>query len=525
MTTGPSSTRKKQTKASPRKKVMADDLAPGKATEEISPIKKAPKKASSTKKSNEGSSLTGKVTESVSSVKKVIEKASPTDNLARKSSKTTERPALGPFLSVVVGLVLALAAFAFGVYLLRITSSTGENQTVDLLFFIDVIVIGVSTTFFLFGALTSYARYRGRNSLGTLELGGPVVVAALVVTGFYYLYHNQSPISLQIKVDGVANVSGTDASEYFDGSYVTTSIDDFRERLFLNQNGEAYLWKLSPSLRGTKIKVRAQIPDHTQVDIEKEFVVEPGATFFTKVEFDDKADLSGAIPKAVDDISKQLSLSVPDRDRVMDSLGGILIRAMDLVDSRWTYWRDIPTDLVSELKFVPVDNSIHQCQGAEWLIRKGPGSVHLFVTGCRPNDTKLGWNLTINSEDKSARSPIGNPKASQNSPPDAVPTTQIPISLSVSPGIATVASSSISTASEESVFIKFENETHQTAQIVWVDFGGDQKIYNTLEPGSSYTQGTYKEHVWFVRTQGGVESPRFVARGDAKFFQVGIMSQ
>lgn len=209
----------------------------------------------------------------------------------------------------------------------------------------------------------------------------------------------------------------------------------------------------------------------------------------------------------------------------MNSLSGILIRAMDLVDPRWTYWRDIPTDLVSELKFVPVDNSINKCQGAEWFITKGPGSVNLFVIGCRPNDTKLGWNLTINSEDKTAMSTISNAKAPQNSPPDAVPTSQIPISLSVSPGIATVASSSISSASEESVFIKFENETHQAAQIVWVDFGGDQKIFNTLEPGSSYTQGTYKEHVWFVRTQGGVESPRFVARGDAKFFQVGILSQ
>src|SRR5271166_105683 len=138
--------------------------------------------------------------------------ASSADEAAKKTSRATDKPTLGPLPSVIVGFVLALAAFSFGVYLLRITSSAGDNQTLDLLFFIDVIVIGVSTSFFLFGALSSYARYQGRNSLGTLELGGPVVVAALVVAGFYYLYHNQSPISLQIKVDGVANVSGTDAN-------------------------------------------------------------------------------------------------------------------------------------------------------------------------------------------------------------------------------------------------------------------------------------------------------------------------
>jgi len=54
-------------------------------------------------------------------------------------------------------------------------------------FYLALIAAGLSAAAFLFGALRSFASYQGRSSFGSLELGGPVVAAFLVVImGFKY---------------------------------------------------------------------------------------------------------------------------------------------------------------------------------------------------------------------------------------------------------------------------------------------------------------------------------------------------
>ncbi len=50
--------------------------------------------------------------------------------------------------------------------------------------------MGASVDAFLFGAMRSYATYSGKVLGGLLELGGPVVVFAMVMIGGYWLIPN-----------------------------------------------------------------------------------------------------------------------------------------------------------------------------------------------------------------------------------------------------------------------------------------------------------------------------------------------
>lgn len=48
------------------------------------------------------------------------------------------------------------------------------------------------------------------------------------------------------------------------------------------------------------------------------------------------------------------------------------------------------------------------------------------------------------------------------------------------------------------VTITFKNKSKQEVTVYWLDFDGDREEYATLDTGESYTQETYKNHIWLV---------------------------
>lgn len=52
-------------------------------------------------------------------------------------------------------------------------------------YFIVLVVLGCSSALLLFGAMRGFAKYKGRVGPGSLEIGGPIVVACLTVYGGY----------------------------------------------------------------------------------------------------------------------------------------------------------------------------------------------------------------------------------------------------------------------------------------------------------------------------------------------------
>ena len=51
--------------------------------------------------------------------------------------------------------------------------------------------------------------------------------------------------------------------------------------------------------------------------------------------------------------------------------------------------------------------------------------------------------------------------------------------------------------------ITFVNRSNQAVNVYWLDFGGNRKLYQTLEAGGSYTQQTYLTHPWLVADASG----------------------
>lgn len=51
--------------------------------------------------------------------------------------------------------------------------------------------------------------------------------------------------------------------------------------------------------------------------------------------------------------------------------------------------------------------------------------------------------------------------------------------------------------------IQFSNETHSTRRVYWLDYSGKRIFYQTMPPGTSYTQDTYLTHPWLVTDSAG----------------------
>jgi hypothetical protein len=57
--------------------------------------------------------------------------------------------------------------------------------------------------------------------------------------------------------------------------------------------------------------------------------------------------------------------------------------------------------------------------------------------------------------------------------------------------------------SDTPALMTFVNQSGQSLEIYWIDFGGNRQLYKTLESGGSYTQRTYLTHPWLITDAGG----------------------
>lgn len=123
-----------------------------------------------------------------------------------------------------------------------------------------------------------------------------------------------------------------------------------------------------------------------------------------------------------------------------------------------------------------------------------------------------------------------NPQPAGGSTPSAPGGGGAPSNGSGSPGgSAPSVSSSAATSFSCSVSgdiptsVTFTNNSSSTVNIYWISYDCGEVLYNTLEPGSSYVQGTYATHPWVVRdaATGAILGGPY-ASGDGSPFSVTI---
>jgi hypothetical protein len=242
------------------------------------------------------------------------------------------------YLLVSVGLMIGAATTA--VFILNYTSHNGETSITDLVYYITVMVLGLAAASFLFGVMSSYASYRGKTQLGSLELSGPPVVAALVMAGFFYIHHVQENVHVKVLVTGPNGIA-----DAFSEGFVTISLDNHREQYFLNRLGEAYIWDLKPSAAGQTIAIHASIPGYQQKDAEKQYTLKPEGFLQVETIAYPEPDIDKIIPDAILQLGGKLNYKFTSTE--IDALKHSLLEALNFIKPQWTYFRNNYTDLVA----------------------------------------------------------------------------------------------------------------------------------------------------------------------------------
>jgi hypothetical protein len=208
-----------------------------------------------------------------------------------------------------------------------------------------------------------------------------VVIAALVMTGFFYIHHVQESVHVKIKVTGPEGIADS-----FTNGFITTSLDDHRDHYLLNQNGEAYLWNLKPGVSGQSISIKTSIPGYQQDKSQPTYTLKPEDTIYVATITDPEPNMDKLIPDAIGKIGDEIGYKFTPFEEKFLQQG--LLRAFNLVKPEWIYYRNHSTGLVSKIGLVPVDGVANKCRGAEWhLNTSAPSDAVIFVTACHTSQS------------------------------------------------------------------------------------------------------------------------------------------
>jgi hypothetical protein len=115
-----------------------------------------------------------------------------------------------------------------------------------------LVLLGLTVSGFLFGALRSYASYSGQHFGGKLELGGGVVVFLLVVILGFRLLPASVNFPLTVYVHGVA---GPQDLILKDSGYVLLDLGGDRRREPIGEKGQAFFAEIPSNFRGQPVNV------------------------------------------------------------------------------------------------------------------------------------------------------------------------------------------------------------------------------------------------------------------------------
>ncbi|NOT09327.1 MAG: hypothetical protein HOP28_14115 [Gemmatimonadales bacterium] len=130
----------------------------------------------------------------------------------------------------------------------------GRLSLPNALYYLILLPLGLGAAAFLFGAMRSHAKYTGKSSYGSLELGGPVVACALVVLGGL-MANRAASFSLTVRVHG----PGGAADLIREGS-LTVDLAGVRRTASIGANGEVVFAEVPADLDGGTIRIIPEVP-------------------------------------------------------------------------------------------------------------------------------------------------------------------------------------------------------------------------------------------------------------------------
>jgi hypothetical protein len=180
------------------------------------------------------------------------------------SGKPTDQPTRdGDWHTIAPYALLSLVSFIAALLLIGLLLGNA-SLLVSLglegrFYYLALLPLALAVTGFLFGALRSFALYRGRHGAGALELGGPIVGFALVMIGGFILPPPATNFPLTVYVHGPA---GPQDLPLRNQGEVLLDLGGDRRRQPIGDAGEALFLEIPPSFRGQNINVALLAPDH-----------------------------------------------------------------------------------------------------------------------------------------------------------------------------------------------------------------------------------------------------------------------
>ncbi len=194
-----------------------------------------------------------------------------------------DRPTKRTHLSEMTRRVLVfLICFVCGASLLVLMIWRAERLTafnlMDKVYFLVLVLIGSAVGVVLFTISDSYAWYEGKVYGGVLKIGGPVVVAALVVVGGSWLLIARIPFAVTVFIHGEEGVGDLVLKN---SGHVYLDLDGDRREQPIGEKGEAYFVGIPANFHGREVPVWVELTDFECVEGDKEYRLDGTSLYIT----------------------------------------------------------------------------------------------------------------------------------------------------------------------------------------------------------------------------------------------------
>lgn len=130
-------------------------------------------------------------------------------------------------------------------------------------YYIVLVLMGLTAAVFLFGVVQSSATYQGTVLRGRLKLSGPIVAAALVVVGGYFFVPKTSTFPLTVYVHGVG---GPQDVVLRNSGRVMLELGPEPRGEPIGENGQAYFPAIPANFRGQDVPAWVESETYESVD-------------------------------------------------------------------------------------------------------------------------------------------------------------------------------------------------------------------------------------------------------------------
>lgn len=241
---------------------------------------------------------------------------------------------VGPWGYALLTGIGLIAAIAMLFVLIRYSPSLAADGTLDRIYFLLLVILGLASAAFLFGAIRSYATFTGKVLSGNLELGGPAVIAGLIIIGGFVLAPSTSTFSITARVhdDHGTPISGGNMMLYIGPDTRTAPI---------NANGEADFKEIPSKFRTTTSRLLITGNEYRLADPKTEYPLnEPVFDVIVMKTPDDKAvsprtftqRIRIALPDGTPVLARgsiTLQLAIPTRAPIES---GVVTTLLDITD-------------------------------------------------------------------------------------------------------------------------------------------------------------------------------------------------